>query len=506
MNESRTERALSNGVVSVLSRLLLTVAPFTIRSIMIYTLGVNYLGLNSLFSSILSVLSLSELGFSNAVIFSMYKPMAEGDDQKVCALLNFYRKVYNVVGTVIVVGGVTCLPFLDKLISSDYPKEVNIYVIYVIYLANASLTYFVFAYKNSIFIASMRNDIDNAVTTICQVAMYLTQILIMLVYPNYYVYAICMPLFTLINNVVKSELVRKRYPQYTCNGSLEKAETKDIATRVGALIGNKIGGVVFSSVDSIVISAFLGLTILGQYSNYYLILTSVSGLVSITFTSIQAVIGNSITCKDENQNYGVFNELLLINSWITVFSTCCFACLYQNFIEIWVGKENVLGEEIAICLAIFYFCRGIRKVCYTYKEAAGMWREDFLKPYVSVVINLVANIILVQVIGLPGVIISSIIALAFVEIPWETQVFFKLYFKKNTKEYYLKVLKVILVTILSTVLAFVICKFFPNTIWGLVVRIGICFIVSNVIFVAGFLRTKEFQSVKQRVVRLLKKG
>ena len=505
MLAGRTKRAFSNGLVSIAGKLILMVAPFFLRTVIIAKLGIEYLGLNSLFSSLLSMLSLTELGFGSAVIFSMYKPMAEGNDQEVCALLNFYKNIYRAVGGIITVVGLVFLPFLKSFVVSDYPENINIYIVYLIYLINTVVSYFLFAYKNSVFIASMRNDIDSIITTICHLAMYLAQIVVLLLVKNYYIYAVCLPLFTIINNIIKSYIVDKKYPQYRSKGRLTKEKKHDIITRVGALIGNKIGGVVFASVDSLVISAFLGLAVLGKYSNYYLIFTSVSSIMAITFSSIQAIIGNSMVCRNEDENYKTFNELFFINTWLTIFCSCCFACLYQPFIKIWVGEENQLNIIITFLLALYYFVRGIGQVGYTFKEAAGMWREDWLKPYISVIANLCLNIILVKVIGLSGVILSSVFALAFIELPWETRVLFKAYFKKSTRGYYARILKAVLVAVVSIMISFLICNLLPESIIGLILRGLVCTVIPNLLIVLVYFRTEEFKSAKSRISEILKR-
>ena len=505
MTGSRTKRSTINIVVNIFNRIVSLLLPFALRTVMIQKLGVEYLGLNGLFSSLLSMLSLSELGFSSAVIFAMYKPMAEGNNEEVIALLNFYKKIYRTVALVISALGLIALPFLDHFIASDYPRDINIYAVYIIYLVNTVLSYGLFAYKNSILVASMRSDLDSTVTTLSQAVMYALQIIVLIVARDYYIYALCMPLGTVLTNIAKLYIVDKKYPQYKGVGKLSKEKKRDIITRVGALIGNKIGGVVFSSVDSIVISSFLGLAVLGKYSNYFLIYNSVVGIQILIFSSMQAVIGNSLVCRSEEENSKTFYEMFLINNWITICGSCCFIGLYQPFMKMWVGEENMLPFIIPALLTFYYFVRGIRRVCYAFKEAAGMWREDWLKPYVSVVVNLIVNIILVKLIGLSGIVISSIAALMLVEIPWEVHIFFKLYFKKSEFGYYLQIFKFSLVALVATVGSYFACMYIPENIIGFVLRIVICIIIPNILFFAVYFRTEEFNSAKDRVLRLIKR-
>jgi len=315
MAADRTSRSAKNALAGIVNKIIGIAAPFLLRTIMIQKLGVEYLGLNSLFSSVLQMLSLTEMGFGNAVIFSMYKPMADGNTELINALLKFYKRIYRLIGVIVLGIGLVLMPNITHFIASEYPHEINIYVVFGIYLANTVVSYFLFAYKSSILIAAQRNDIESNIITLCNIFLYLSQIVALLATGNYYVYIILMPCFTIINNIVRYYVVKKKYPQYVDSGELEKQEKKEIMSRVGALVGHRVGGVVFSSVDSLVISSFLGLAILGRYTNYFYIYTAINGIMSIVFQSILAVIGNAVACKTPQENHKIFNELFILYAY-----------------------------------------------------------------------------------------------------------------------------------------------------------------------------------------------
>lgn len=474
MSVGRTKRSLINVVVSIGCRIIVMILPFILRMVMIQELGTEYLGLDSLFSSILNMLSLSELGFSSAVVYSMYKPMAENDIEKIGALLGFYKKIYRIVGMVILVFGLILLPFLKYMIAADYPNGINIYIIYIAMLLNTVISYGMYAYLNALLIASMRNDIDSILEMIRSVFQNLFQIILLVAFRNYYLYIVVFPMMTILNNIMRMLYVKKRFPQYNEKIKLPNEDKSIIWDKVKALIGHKLGGMVFTSVDSMVISSFLGLIMLGKYTNYYTLFTAVYGMLTVAFTSIQSVLGNNMVCNSENDNYLVFKELFFVNGLLTCICTCCFAFIYQPFIELWVGKSNVLEFYIPLLLSIYFFVKSSRRICYSYKEAAGLWSEDFWKPYVSVIVNLVTNIILVSKIGVAGVVISSIIAILFVEIPWETYVLFKTYFKRSCMEYVLKNIKLVLITAISMMLCFIVCENVSGGFIGIIIRGVIC--------------------------------
>ena len=288
MQKSLVKQSMSNVIVSIVTRIIVMLLPFVVRTVIIRILGILYVGVDSLFSSLLNMLSLSELGFSSAIVYAMYKPIAEGDDKKVAALLSFYKNVYRIVGAVILAVGLILLPNIKWFIAegTEYPSNINLYIIYLILLVNTTASYFFFAYKNSLLIASMRNDIDSLIDMGRSILSHVGQIILLLIFKNYYFYIALLPIITISNDLVRNVIINKRYPQYLDSSiKLTKSEKKDIMSRVGALIGHKLGGFVFTSVDSIIISAFLGLITLGRYSNYYAIFAAVYAMESTVYTA-----------------------------------------------------------------------------------------------------------------------------------------------------------------------------------------------------------------------------
>ncbi|MCI8387056.1 MAG: polysaccharide biosynthesis protein [Clostridiales bacterium] len=507
MSIGRTKRSLLNIGVSIANRMLVTLLPFAIRSIMIYTIGIEYLGLDSLFTSILSMLSLSELGFSSAIVYSMYAPIATGDDDKVRGLLTFYKHVYRIVGISILAVGLIILPNIKWFIAegTTYPSDVNIYFVYLVFLVNTSLSYLLYSYKSSVLIAAMRNDLDSIIETVRSVLAHALQIVVLLLFKQYYMYILVIPVITVLNNIARAIIIDKKFPQFKGNGTLTKDDKKEIMTRVGALIGNKLGGAVFTSVDSIVISKYLGVVVLAQYTNYFSIFSAVFAIETAAYGAFQSVVGNSLVANSKENNYALFKDLFFMNTILTFFCVCCFTSLYQPFIAIWVGNDNVLGIEIPLLLTLYFFVKSTRKTLFTFYEAAGMWRSDFLKPYVSVIVNLTVNILLVRIIGLPGVIISSILALALIEMPWESVVFFKQCFNKKPLEYARMIIKSVILCGACFGVTFFVSRFLPYGILGLVLRLITVLIVCSVLAVFMLFRTKEGRRVINRFPGIFKR-
>ena len=504
-NTNRTKKSIKNIFFGLTFRISSIIFQFIIKTAIIWTLGAEYLGLNSLFNSILVMLSLSELGIGSALVYNMYKPITEKDDKKVCALLNTYKICYRIIGIVILIIGILILPFLKYFINGEIPNGINIYLLFIIYLINTVSSYLLFAYKNAILEATQNNGIENLIKTLINIFMYLLQILFLFTTHNYYLYIIIMPIATIVLNLVRSKKVDEMYPQYKCSGKLKKEEIKNIFKKTGSLIGHKIGTSIITSADSIVISAILGLEVLAIYSNYYLIITSLITFVTIFYTSITAGIGDSIIQDEPKKVEKNFNTLVFVNNWIVGFCTICLLCLYQPFMKLWMGKEMMFNFNIVILFSIYFYTWIIRRIGLTYKDAAGLWEPDFWKPYIGIVVNLITNIILVNLIGVAGATLSTIIIMVVIYFPWETAVIYKYIFKSSPKRYITKITIFTILTIFLAALTYYLTTLISiEGIIGLALKAIICVIIPNSFYFIIFRKSKEFADIKKRF-KLIKK-
>lgn len=431
MRIERIKNAYRNMLYGIALQVYKLIVPFVMRTLMLYLLGVQYLGLNSLFTSILQVLNLAELGIGSAMVYSMYKPIVEDDNEKICALMQLYKIYYRVIGFVILGLGIILLPFIPKLISGEIPEDINLYVLYFLNLVATVLTYWLFAYKNSILQAYQRNDVVSKVTLLSETIKYALQIFVLVVFRNYYLYVIAILITQILNNVLTAIAARKMYPMYQAKGTLNKSEREVINHRIRDLFTSKVGGVIVNSADTIVISVFLGLTVLAIYQNYYYLFTAVIALITIIYNSVGAGLGNSIIVDSSEKVFSDFKKFLLIISWIAGFGSTCFLCLYQPFMKLWVGADLLMDFSVVVCLVIYFFIYCINQLLNSYKDAAGMWHEDRYRPLVTAIVNLTLNLILVQFIGLYGIILSTVLSMLFVGMPWLVQNLFSVIFEKN---------------------------------------------------------------------------
>ncbi len=498
MKMNRTKNATRNIFWGIIEKIASLILPFITRTVMIQFLGAEYLGLSSLFTSILSVLSISELGVGTAIVFSMYKPIAQDDNETLCALLNTYKKVYHVIGLVILSVGLALTPVLPYLIKDgSYPSDINLYILYFVYLLNTSISYFLFAYKAALFSAYQRNDLASKRTALISALSNVFKIIMLITMRNYYAYVVIIPLTTVLTNLANAYLANKMFPDIKPAGTISKELKSGIKKRIIGLLSFKIYGVIFTSVDTIVISKFLGLTPLAIYNNYFYVQNSIIGFLTILTASITAGVGNKMVTNSRKENYKDFKNFTFANGWIVSWCAVCLFCLYQHFMQLWVG-EKLTFPFVTMTLMVFYFyLPRLTTLTFTYREAAGLWWEDRIRPLVATAVNLSFNILLVHYIGMNGVVLSTLVCTILINVPWGTLILFKHYFKRSPNEYFLRLVYYIFITSIAGAVTLFFCNFLPmvGLVW-LILKGVLCVIVPNTVFWIFYHRMEEFKYSK----------
>lgn len=507
MKIERKLNAKKNIKFGILFKLYQIVIPFIMRTIMIHQMGMEYAGLNNLFASLLQVLNLADLGIGAALTVSMYKPIADDDEKQVCALLKLYRKCFFIIGAVILGIGLACLPFLRSLVKGDVPDNLNLYYLFLMYLFNSVASYWLFSYKKGLFFAHQRNDIISKVMICTLSFQFVTQAIILFTLKNYYVYLLFSIIAQVMQNLICAFISRKMYPQYVPNGQVAPDLLKEITKKVRGLIVNKFGSTILRSADSIVISAFLGLTILAVYQNYYFVLTAIISLFAIVYESLLAGVGNSLVTETPSKNYHDFVNVTYIIGGLICGCCCCFVGMFQPFIEIWVGTEFLMEMPLVFCLVAYFFLFEIDQLIGMYKDAAGIWYSDRFRPLISAIANLSLNILLVRFIGLYGVLLSTVIALFILDIPWLIRNTFKNVFDNMPcKKYYCLLLRIVCYTCVCVIVTHIICiQICINVYVDLLVRGIISVIVPVVIILVGEHRREQFRLAKSTVNSVLKR-
>lgn len=496
MKFDRTKNALRNIIFGLLQRIYQLIVPFAMRTAMIYWLGVEYLGLDGLFISVLSVLNLAELGVGSAMVYSMYKPVAEDDRTTICALMKLYKIYYRVIGLVVLVGGLILCPFIPKLISDELPAGMNVYILFLLNLGATVLSYWLFAYKNSILQAYQRADVVSKVTMVVNTIRYAAQFVILFFQHDYYMYLIVTLVSQAGINIATAVVAEKIYPHLKPEGSIPDEQKKVINGRIRDLFTSKMGSVIVNSVDTIVVSAFLGLTVLAVYQNYYYIITALLSIVNILIFSCISGIGNSIITETKEKNFADLKTFTFIISGMACFCTTCLLTIYQPFMKLWVKKEELMfAYPAVICFSVYFFIVEVNTLLNTYKDAAGIWHEDRFRPLVTAIVNLCLNLIMVQFWGIYGILLSTVLSMLLVGMPWLLKNLFSTIFEKQMLGQYLIPLgKYIGATGAVVVVSICICTLLrPSGIAAIVVNALISGGITLIVFYLLFRKSEEFK-------------
>lgn len=506
--DSRLKNSKRNIVAGLVRQIVIIGLNFVIRTVVLYTLGVKYQGLSGLFTSILQVLNLTELGFSAAVTFALYKPIAEDDRPTICAILAYLKKVYKVMGIVILVAGLAIMPFLPHLIKDGYPSEINIYFLYLIYLANAVVSYLLFAYKETLLTAMQRIDLVSNAYTLSNTIGKVLQIIVLVLFRNYYVYVFLILFASILNNLAVEIISRKVYPEINSQGTITSELRTQINKQVKAIFINKIGDVSRNSFDNIVLSAFVGLSAVAVYDNYYYIYAALYGIMGIIVHSLRASIGNSLVKESIDKNYSDLLKFSFIFMWIVSWCTVCLFVLYQPFMKIWMrGKtELMLSHKDMTLFCLYFYAISMAYTKNAYLEAQGLFHESRLLYILEAVGNLILNIVLCKLFGTTGILVATIVTIFIFNFAGGTVVLFKYYFKKQMWEFALHHCYYFLVTVIAGLVTSKVCSLSSLTgMADILLRIVACMIIPTLLYVIAYCKFSQFRNMKMIIRRLFQR-
>ena len=433
----RSEKSIKNVLITWMGLLFVSLGGFVVRIVLARVLAEEYLGLNGLFGNIISVLSLAELGVGPAITFSLYRPIAENDTKQITALMQLYRKFYIGVGLFVLVVGSALTPFLPYLIK-DMPQSVeHIYLIYFLYVLNSSLSYF-YSYKIVYVSANQNYYLYSLNHAVCYVCMYVVQVAVLVLTKNFVLFYTIQVITTALENLNISRIADKRYPILKSKDKYElpKETVMTIKTNVFAAIGHNIGNVVLNSTDNIIISKFVGLIETGMYSNYLLITSTVNMFLNQAFSAIISSVGNLVVEGSEKQKEDSFYLVYFVNFWIFCFAAIAIFVLSSPFVAIAFGENFVLEFAVVAVISLNFYATGMRQTCITFKSAYGILIQDVHKAYIEAIVNLVVSVMLVQKLGIFGVLLGTLISNYAVAFWIEPKVLFKYGLKKKPWKYF----------------------------------------------------------------------
>lgn len=505
----RIQHTIKNIVFGYIGNLSSTVLGFILRTVFIQKLDETLLGVNGLYTGVLSLLSMAELGIGTALNFSLYAPVAQKNYDKIKSYMQFYKKAYRIIGLLVAVLGILLIPFLKYFIKDpgDYGiQELTLY--YLIFLFNTVSTYFV-SYKYSLVNAEQKNYIQTNILTITKLATTILQLIVLLVTSNFLLYLLTAAAVELLQKIWANNYLNKRYPYLLDKDviPLGKEETKEIWDKTKALLCLKVGDIARLQTDSIIISSFIEVAIVGIVDNYNMVINSIQNFVLVIFNSAISSFGNLIATESKQKQYELFKVYRFVANWIYGLSAIGFYVLLTPLVvDLWLGEKWLLGANIVALIVIDYYFKGDRVVMMNFRTAAGVFEQDKFLPLIQGGVNLVISIVLVQKIGLIGVYIGTVVSglIANVSRP---PIVYRVCFDRKSKEYFIDTAKYLLVMAVILVIVLPLSNLLLNkvTLVSFVLTGVMIVVVYNVIFLLAFCKTGEFKYMYEMVMRRVKR-
>lgn len=506
-NRSRTEYSILNILAGVGGYFFNTVLGLVCRVVFVRCLSADYLGVNGLFTNILTMLSLAELGVGSAIVYALYKPLAENDEEKIASLMRVYAKAYRAIGLLIGVVGLALMPFLSLIITEQPNIKESIYLLYAINLFNTASSYF-FSYRSSLLIAAQRNYIVSGISYLISFAQSIVQMVFLLAFRNYVGYLLIQTAGTLLYNVVVSRVAVKQFPYIGKKDAkpLPKEEQRSLFSNVRDLMIYKVSGLLVNSTDNILITFFNGLATTGVASNYTLLVNTLNSLLGQVFNGLTASIGNHNASESVEKRYEMFRFLNMMNFWVYGWAALGIYFCSSDLVQLCFGEEYVLPAKIPFVMALNFFSVGMMNAVWTYKHTLGLFHYGRFIQFFTGILNVVFSVLLGTYWGLFGILFATFLARLCTSLWYDPYAVFTRGFEKSPLLYVKKIAKYMVVLLIAAAL----CRLSFTVVGGshlvkTLLKMLLCSLVANAVFAAAFVRTSEFSTLKHFAVQIWKK-
>ncbi|MFQ9933174.1 MAG: lipopolysaccharide biosynthesis protein [Lachnospiraceae bacterium] len=504
--ESRTINATRNilwGYIASFSRIILE---FVLRTVFIQQIGSTYLGVNGLYTNVLGILSLSELGIGTSMNFSLYRPVAENDTEKIKSLMKFYCKAYRIIAMAVAVMGIVMIPFLPVIIkNADSITQNELIIYYLIYLFNTVTSYCV-SYKYSLVNAYQHNYIITKIEMYFKCITIFAQIIVLFVFKNFLMYLLIQALIGIVQKIFLSIYIDKKYPILRDRNvsAISEDDKKLLKDNVKGTLVHKLGEAAIYQTDNIIISSFISITLVGYVSNYTLVINAVATFTNAIFNSLISGYGNFIVKESRERQ----EELLYINQFLSFviygFVTVCLFILIQPFITVWLGAEHKIDNFSAYLMMINVYFSGERLMLGNYKTAAGIFLQDRWITVLRSILNIVLSVVFVKLIGLPGIYLGTVIQ-GIVGNLFTPAIVYKNMFNKTSHRYYLNSLKYLsaMAIMLAVTYAVSINTFKTETVTSFVITVMATVVITGIVYLVFFWNNKYFLILRQKASALI---
>jgi O-antigen/teichoic acid export membrane protein len=474
---------------------------FAFRTVFIYFFSKEYLGIQGVFTNILSLLSLAEMGIGSAMTFSMYKPIAQNDENKICALLQLYKKVYIIIALAIAIIGCLLTPHLDFFVQTRPNIPESIEFIFLLYVANTVLSYLII-HKQSILQADQNAFVVTVWTNVFMVFRYILQIIWICIFKTFIPTLVIQIILTICGNLWISYIAEKRYPYIKINSKqkISKVEMRELVIKIRAMLLYRIGAYVVNSTDNLLISKFIGVISVGIFSNYIMLLGLAKSVTIYISTALTPSIGNQAETQSLDKISHVFGTLYFFFFWMSASTTICFAVLLNPFVKLWIGDGFLLSNATVFFLVVNYYILMMRRIMVSYRNALGLYEVARWKPVVEAAINIIASLVLLKYLGVLGVVIGTTISEVTTSLWIEPYVMYKYYFKTGQKNYWKRYVQYSLITATLSLLMILIRDFFYNgSVISFMIITVLSILIPNGIICLIFRSTAEYKELMVRV-------
>lgn len=493
MSNNRVKNSAANMFYGVANRVIMLVLNFVLRTVMIRTIGVEYLGINGTLSDVLGLLCLADLGIHTAIVYSYYEPIANNDKEKVIALTTYYRYLYTGIALVILILGLALLPFLDVIIKLDNPVE-HLRLYYLLSLGYASSSYLFYS-KVTVLTASQKDYVRAKTMLLYNIYRIVLQIVLLVVLKSYAVYLIIQLISILLANLKVSRQALKEYPYLNQKKALDWESKISIFSNIKSVFIYKLSNVILSGTDNTLISMLIGTIYVGYYSNYFLLINSLNVILVIIFNSMTASIGNLVVQEKEEKRYEIYKYLETLSFCLCCITIPCYGMLATDFIAgVWLNSKCSIGvlSVVAICLNSYFSTVYLPIV--SYREAVGLYRETRYVMLAAAIANIVLSVLFAQFLGMAGILLATPVARCITYFWYEPKVLFETYFGRNSVSFYKNVIVNIMIILIITIVCYCATKFIVVTgILTWILKACICGFISLSIMVLCYHRTDGFK-------------
>lgn len=508
MDSSRKKNSTRNLVVSLASYVLYTLLSFALRSVFIKTLGETYLGISGLFSNVLTLLSFAELGIAQVIAFHLYKPIAQDDREKIASLMQLYKTAYAVIGSFVIVVGFAVIPFFGSIIKSEPDIPENLIVIYLFYLFNTGVSYFI-AYKQTLISAAQKSYIISAYGIVFKFLRVIFQVWVLLEFRSFYAYLSVQFVLMMIENIILASRANRLYPEIKGKKikKLSKKEQKEVFSGVGALLIYKIGSAVMNGTDNIIITRLISLEAVGFSDNYRMIITAISAVVDQIPKAVTASIGNLNATADKEKKYSVFKTMVFICGWVYGFCASGMFAFGSEFIELVFGTEWMIEPITVFALASTFYISSFHSPTATYRMTSGSFVHGRYVAVISSVMNIALSIFLGKLMGLSGVFFATTITRIFSYGIVDAHVLYKYIFERKVREYGTMSVICFVAAGVSYFIGYLAIRYISlSGVFGFAVRLAVYTVVFNGVYLLFVFKTPQFNEVRSIVVNdILKK-